>query len=137
MPFPYVDADELEREMQLTSDRLGVDDTEWQDLVNNALEGASERVESDDYAGVRYRDVAETSDVPAILREGVIRLARARLYAIETDGLESENTGDSASYNYRSLSDVRSEVRSDLQNADLSRDDDGGGGHDTIRSSLL
>lgn len=136
MPFPYVDADKLERELQLTPERIGVSDTEWQELLSDALEGATERVETDEYAGVQFRDSETTDDVPGIIREGIIRLARARLYAIETDGLESENTGDSASYNYRSLADVRAEVKSDLQAADISRGDDEGG-HDDVRVSLL
>lgn len=136
MPFPYVTPERLERELTLTPERIGVSDTEWLDLLSDVLESESERVETDDYAGVQYRDYETTGDVPGILREAVIRLSRARLYAIETDGLESENTGDSASYNYRSPSAIRQEVMADLQAADLSRGD-GDDGHDNVRVSLL
>lgn len=137
MVFPYADGDALERELEVDADRLGVSDEDWQQLVDDTLSTASERVETDDYAGVRYRDVDTTDDVPGILRAAVIRLARARIHAIESDSLESENMGDSASYNYKSLAEVRSEVRADLQGADLTRDDDDEGGHDTVRASLL
>lgn len=136
MPFPYVEAEAFERELTLTPERIGVSDTEWQELLNDVLESESERVETDDYAGVQYRDLPTTEGVPGIIREAVIRLARARLYAIETDGLESENTGDSASYNYRSPSAIRQEVMADLQAADLSRGDSDDG-HDDVRVSLL
>lgn len=136
MPFPYVTAECLERELTLTPERLDISDTDWQSLLDDVLESESERVETEDYANVQYRDLDSTDGVPGILREAVIRLSRARLYAIETDGLESENTGDSASYNYRSPSAIRQEVMADLQAADLSRGDEDSG-HDDVRVSLL
>jgi hypothetical protein len=136
MVFPYVTADAFERELTLTANRLGVSDSQWDTLVDDVLESESERVETADYAGETWRDVESTDDVPGIVREAVVRLARARLYAVESDGLQSENTGDSASYDYRSLAEIRSEVMADLQAADLSRDD-GDGGPDGFRVSLL
>jgi hypothetical protein len=135
MVFPYVTADDFERELTLTANRLGVSDSEWYSLVDDVLESESERVETADYAGETWRDVESTDDIPGIVREAVVRLSRARLYAIESDGLASEGTGDSASYDYRSLAEIRSEVMADLQAADLSRDD--GDGPDGFRVSLL
>lgn len=136
MPFPYVDVETLERELTLTPEKIGVSDTEWQGLLSDFVEAASERVEQDNYAGVRYRDVDTVDEIPAIIRESVIRLSRARAYAINTDGLESENVGDGASYNYQGVSAIREEVKAELQAADLSRGD-GDDGPDDVRVSLL
>lgn len=136
MPFPYADVETLERELSLTPEQIGVSDTEWQALLTDFVEAASERVEQDNYAGVRYRDVDTVDEIPAIIRESVIRLSRARAYAINTDGLESENVGDGASYNYQGVASIRSEVKAELQAADLSRGDDDDG-PDDVRVSLL
>lgn len=135
MPFPYVTVESLERELTLTPERIGVSDTEWQEMLSDFIETESERVETNDYAGVQYRDLPAVDDVPGIIREAVIRLSRARAHAIEQDGLSSENAGDGASYNYRSVAEVRAEVKADLQAADLSRDGDDG--HDDVRVTLL
>lgn len=136
MVFPYVTPDEFERELSLTANRLQVSDSQWTSLVDDVLADASERVETDDYAGETWRDLESTDDVPGIVSEAVVRLARARLYAIESDGLQSENTGDSASYDYRSLAKIRSEVMVDLQTVDLSRDDDNDSG-DELRTHVI
>lgn len=136
MPFPYADVETLERELSLTPEQIGVSDTEWQALLTDFVEAASERVEQDNYAGVRYRDVDTVDEIPAIIRESVIRLSRARAYAINTDGLESENVGDGASYNYQGVASIRSEVKAELQAADLARGDDDDG-PDDVRVSLL
>lgn len=136
MPFPYVTVETLERELTLTPERIGVSDTEWQGLLSDFVEAASERVEQDNYAGVRYRDVDTIDEIPGIIRESVIRLSRARAQAIDTDGLESENVGDGASYNYQGIASIRAEVKAELQAADLSRGDDDDG-PDDVRVSLL
>lgn len=136
MPFPYVDADRLEQELPLTPEKVGVSDTGWQELLQDFVADESERVEQDNYAGVRYRDIDTVDEIPGIIRESVIRLARARAYAINTDGLESENVGDGASYNYQGLASIRAEVKAELQAADLSRGD-GDDGPDDARMSLL
>lgn len=134
MVFPYVTPDDFERELTLTADRLEVSDSAWQSLIEDVLDSESERAEGENYADETWRDVDSTDDVPSIVREAVVRLARARLYAIESDGLQSEGTGDSASYDYRSLAEIRSEVMASLQ--DVSRDD-GDDGRDDVRVSLL
>lgn len=136
MPFPYVDVETLERELPMTPEKIGVSDTEWQELLADFVDAESERVEQDNYGGVRYRDVDTVDEIPAIVRESVIRLARARAYAINMDGLESENVGDGSSYNYQGLASIRAEVKAELQAADLSRGD-GDDGPDDARMSLL
>lgn len=134
MPFPYVTVETLKRELTLTPERVGLNDSEWQEMLGDFVETETERVERDDYAGVRYRDLPSTDDVPGIVREAVIRLSRARAHAIEQDGLSNENVGDGSSYTYRSLAEVRQEVKAELQAADLSRGEEG---PDDVRVSLL
>lgn len=47
---------------------------------------------------------------PEPVREGIIRLARNAVEQISTDGLESESTGDGASYSYRPPAQLKAEV---------------------------
>lgn len=132
MVFPYVTREQLERRLELDADALAVSDEEWLAILDEVLEAESERVELAEYAGVSYRDVDTTDEVPSIVREGVIRLARSAVQQIRTDGLSSENVGDGASYAYRPVSDIRDEVARSLSEADLNRS-----GEDRTRVTLL
>jgi hypothetical protein len=119
MPFPYADRARLERELQYTqADFPGVaDESDWNALLEDALESASERVEGAQYAGQDWRDATDT--VPAIVAWAVIRLARHRIASIREDGISKEDLVSGAGYDYRPPSAIRSEVQQAIQNAGL------------------
>lgn len=52
--------------------------------------------------------------VPGRVRDVIIRLARAALDRIKTDGLESEALGDGTSYSYRAPSEIRREAQAQV-----------------------
>lgn len=134
MVFPYVEKDTLQRRLEIGPDELGMSDDDWLQILGEVLGSASELVESEEYAGVFYRTEDSIDDIPHTIKEAVIRLSRARLLEIRIDGLNSESTGDNASYNYRSPAEIRAEVRSELQSADVGDDDSG---PDDIRSVMI
>lgn len=119
MVFPYVTVDTLERRLQVDAAALQLTSAEWHTTLDEVAAAESERVEIEEYAGASWRDVPTVNDVPHVIREAVIRLSRARIHEIRSDGLESENTGDNASYNYRPPGEIRAEVREELRSVDI------------------
>jgi hypothetical protein len=117
MPFPYASRDQLERELQyVQADFPGVqDESDWNGLLDDALETESERVEGDAYAGADWRDA--TATVPLVVELAVIRLARQRIAAIREDGISSEDLVSGAGYDYRPPSAIRAEIRQALSDA--------------------
>lgn len=116
MPFPYVDTDAFERELQYTqADFPGVaDESEWNALLDEALKTESERVEAYT-SGQSWRN---SDSVPYIIRAAVIRLARQRIAAIREDGISSEDLVSGAGYDYRPPQEIRNEVIEMLDEAD-------------------
>lgn len=127
MPFPYVSPEALARELQYTAaDIPGVaGETEWSALLTTAVETESERV------GI-YANNVETANewrpddatIPLVVREAVIRLARARIARIREDGISSESLVSGASYDYRPPADLRNEVKATLDEAEYRTGDD-------------
>ncbi|AUV81259.1 hypothetical protein C2R22_05940 [Salinigranum rubrum] len=116
MPFPFVERDALERELQYSAtDFPGTtSESEWNGLLEHALKAASERVEGyvDDQD---WRD--EDATVPYVVRGVVIRLARQRIAGIREDGISSEDLVSGAGYDYRPPQAVRDEVKDTLEEA--------------------
>lgn len=139
MVFPYVPQDRLELELDVEPEGLGLSDSEWQTLLSETLKTESERVEGEGYTGETWRpDYYSQSDVPRVVQAAVITLSQSAIRQRESAGLESESTGDGASYNYRPSAQIREEVRAELAQHDFPPDEDGGEPDDpTVRSSLI
>lgn len=116
MPFPYVEPDRLELELTYEAHDFGIEsDSEWNALLSDALEAASERIDGWTDDGVEWHDADDT--VPFVVREAVIRLARLRIASIKEDGLSSETTAAQASMSYRPSQEIRDEVKTALDEA--------------------
>lgn len=64
-------------------------------------------------------------DPPQAVVDAVVRLARARLDRVQSDGLESESPGDGSSVNYRAPAELQRDVRATIQ--DVTAPSYGGG----------
>lgn len=109
MPFPYVDADTIDREVSQTPVELGFAEEDWQTLLTDKAEQETARVEG--WTDVNYR--AEDADVPFVIRAAVIRLVRSIVHQIHEDGLQQESAEDRSEI-YRPPRAIRSEVRDEL-----------------------
>jgi hypothetical protein len=116
MPFPYVDPDDFERELQYTqADFPGVQDqSDWNGLLTEALKAESERVEG--YT-TNHSWRPDSDTVPFVVRMAVIRLARQRIAGIKEDGISKEDLVSGAGYDYRPPQELRDEVQSALAEA--------------------
>lgn len=56
-------------------------------------------------------------DPPQVVVDAVVRLARARLDRVQSDGLESESPGDGSSVNYRLPAELQRDVRATVREA--------------------
>lgn len=117
MPFPYVTADELQRELPYSHETSGLTESEWMALLTDKLKQESERV--DQWTNESYR--GDSATVPFIVRAAVIRLTRSVITQIESDGLSSEKVDDH-SESYRPPSEIREEVRKELGEAGYTDD---------------
>ena len=75
------------------------------------LDGASRRKWPTDYGAIDVEWTYGFDGAPGPVREAIVRLVRNALERIKTDGLETEATGDGASYSYRLPSDVRAAAK--------------------------
>jgi hypothetical protein len=116
MPFPYVEPERLEHELQYTqNDFPGIEDgSDWATLLSDSLKTASERVDGWLDSGTDWRDA---DSVPFVIQLAVIRLARARIAHIREDGIESEGLVSGANYDYRPPGELREEIRRQLADA--------------------
>jgi len=65
-----------------------------------------------DYRSIEAEWTHGHDAVPGEVADALVRLCRNAIERIKTDGLESESTGDGASYSYRLPSDVKAEAAS-------------------------
>lgn len=75
------------------------------------LDGASIRSWPTGYRPVDVTWTYGHDGVPGPVEDGLVRLCRNAVERVQTDGLESESTGDGASYNYRLPTAVQNEVQ--------------------------
>jgi hypothetical protein len=123
MPDPYVDTATLKRELPYEAHDVGIaTSSEWDDLLMDALQAATERINGWTDDGVDWLDASDT--VPHLVREQTIRLARLRIANIHEDGLESETEASQASNTYRPPSDIVDEVTAALEDAGYRTTDD-------------
>ncbi|SFR42136.1 hypothetical protein SAMN04487947_1228 [Halogeometricum rufum] len=115
VPFPYVDRDRFATELQFTAVDFALDESDWNQLLDDALKAESERVEAYCAEDVGWR--AASADVPFIVQTAVIRLARQRVAGIKEDGINSEDLVSGAGYDYRPPQALRDEVKQALGEA--------------------
>lgn len=128
-PFEYLTAETLERRLDsasaLKADR-GMTDSEWSDLLDDVIaeetawvhgEIAGEGVTPDEFDS-REAFLAQYPQV----RRAMVRLCRASVHEIESDGLSSESASD-RSESYRPPQEVRAEVRAELEDIDAPGED--------------
>lgn len=75
------------------------------------LDGASRRKWPTDYGAVDVEWTYGYDGAPGPVRDAIVQLVRNALERIKTDGLETEATGDGASYSYRLPADVRAAAK--------------------------
>lgn len=119
MPMPFVDETTFEQELQYTAADFDLDSSEFQALLTRALGTASEQVASfaTEIADGTWQNAASVDDIPRVAREGVIRLARARVARIREDGISKEDLVSGAGYDYRPPQAIRNEVKQQLDEA--------------------
>lgn len=123
-PFEYLTRETLERRLDsvaaLKADR-GMTDDEWDSLIEDVIaeesawvhgEITGEGVTPDEYDSRE----AFLGQYPQV-RRAMARLCRASVHEIESDGLSSESASD-RSESYRPPSEVRAEVRAELEDID-------------------
>ena len=128
MPDPdrYVDLPTVKQEIVYSPDVFDMDTVEWDDLLERLIGEESERVESDRYANRvwdPHPDAPDDDDVPSPVTDGIIRLVRSRLDAIQLDGVSQESI-DGQSSTFRPSSEIRDEVRRSVAPYRPKRDDD-------------
>lgn len=112
MPFPYVEASKIERELPYGHQGSGMGETEWTEFIQDKAKQESARVE--EWVNDSYR--GDNDSVPFVVQAAVIRLVRSVVTQVDSDGLNSEDVGDH-SEDYRPPADVRDEVRNELGEA--------------------
>jgi hypothetical protein len=141
-PYPYLNADELERRLdsvQAIKTDVGLGGSDWDQLVEDIISENSawvhriivqQGVTPDGYAGTD-----EFLRAWPEVRQAMVRLCRYSIQAIEQSGLESESAED-RSESYRPPEAVRQDVRAYLEGVEP-EDSDGGTGDDGFRSTIL
>lgn len=137
-PYPLVDQAELERRLGGVAgykQKFGLSDGEWSSLITDIIqeesdfvagELAEEGIHPADFDG-KESLVDEYSEI----RRVMVRLCRASVNGIDSDGLSSASVGDH-SESYRPPSELRAEVADEIANIDS-----GGVGGNDFRSSII
>lgn len=109
----YVDLPTVKQEIPYDPVAFDMDSAEWDDFLTRLLGEETERVESGRYAARVWEphdDAPDDDDVPAPVIDGILRLVRSRLDAVQADGVTQESI-DGQSTTFRPSSEIRDEVR--------------------------
>ncbi|MFC6825676.1 hypothetical protein [Halopelagius fulvigenes] len=113
MPKQYASRAALERELDYSPLDFGIEsETDWNDLLDESLQTATERVDGWTTSEHTWTDA---DDAPYTISEAVIRLARARILRIHEDGIASEDLVSGAGYDYRSPKELHADIKGDLR----------------------
>lgn len=129
-PFEYLSQETLERRLDsvaaLKADR-GMTDSEWQTLVEDVISEETAWVHSvvtdEGVLPSQYATPDEFLSRYPQVRRAMVRLCRASVHEIESDGLEQESAEDRSEI-YRPPSAVRDEVRNELEALDPPGEDE-------------
>lgn len=136
--YPLLTQDALERRLNGVAgwqSHLALTDTEWDQLIADIIEEESSFVAGQlDDEGVHLAEYGGTDELHAEYpdaRRAMVRLCRASLNNIDSDGLESETVGDH-SESYRPPIELREEVADELSGIN-----GGGSTDDGFRSAVI
>lgn len=137
-PYPLLDQSELERrlgDVDGYKQKFGVTDTEWDELLTDIIDEESDFVVGElEEESIRPADFDGKESLVgeySVIRRVMVRLCRASLNGIDSDGLSSASVGDH-SESYRPPSELRAEVADEIANIDS-----GGVGGNDFRSSII
>lgn len=141
VPYPLIEQSALERRLDDAAewqDHLGLSDSEWDQTLTDIIEEESAFVAGEladeNIAVIEYGDASELTAAYPVVRRAMVRLCRAALNNIPSDGLTSETVGDH-SEDYRPPSDLRAEVANEL--AGIGDGGGSGSGDDGFRTEII
>lgn len=140
-PYPLIEQSALERRLGNTAERqaqLSLSGSEWGQLLSDIIteEGAfvAEQLSEENVALANYGDATALAEEWPQARRAMVRLCRASLNNIDSDGLNSESVGDH-SEDYRPPAEIRMEVADELTGINGSAD--GETDTDGFRSAII
>lgn len=127
MPTPYADVEEVKRELEAGAADFEMDDGEFEALLVRYLTDESARLDAWAKPELvkQWHDAVDYSGVHPVIREGVVRLTRARLMRIHADILGSDRLASGEQREYRTPRSVAREVVEEMRLAGIYKDSEG------------